>query len=106
MLGSDAAGVVVRVGDGVRRWKVGDHVTVSPVQVDDQEAAAQEDSMLSEGQRAWGYETNFGGLADYAVVRASQLVPKPGHLTWEEAASATACAAPPTACSSATTAAG
>lgn len=92
VLGSDAAGVVVRVGDGVRRWKTGDHVTVSPVQVDDQEAAAQEDSMLSEGQRAWGYETNFGGLADYAVVRASQLVPKPGHLTWEEAASATACA--------------
>ncbi|MCP3771518.1 MULTISPECIES: crotonyl-CoA carboxylase/reductase [Streptomyces] len=92
VLGSDAAGVVVRVGDGVRRWKAGDHVTVSPVQVDDQEAAAQDDSMLSEGQRAWGYETNFGGLADYAVVRASQLVPKPGHLTWEEAASATACA--------------
>ncbi|MGC5041343.1 MULTISPECIES: crotonyl-CoA carboxylase/reductase [unclassified Streptomyces] len=92
VLGSDAAGVVVRVGDGVRRWKIGDHVTVSPVQVDDQEAAAQDDSMLSEGQRAWGYETNFGGLADYTVVRASQLVPKPGHLTWEEAASATACA--------------
>ncbi|MFE3590621.1 crotonyl-CoA carboxylase/reductase [Streptomyces niveus] len=92
VLGSDAAGVVVRVGDGVRRWNIGDHVTVSPVQMDDQEAAAQGDGMLSEGQRAWGYETNFGGLADYTVVRASQLVPKPAHLTWEEAASATACA--------------
>ncbi|MET9888043.1 crotonyl-CoA carboxylase/reductase [Streptomyces sp. NPDC006430] len=92
VLGSDASGVIVRVGDGVRRWKIGDHVNVSPIQLDDQEAAAQDDSMLSEGQRAWGYETNFGGLADYTVVRASQLVPKPAHLTWEESASATACA--------------
>ncbi|MEU5809430.1 MULTISPECIES: crotonyl-CoA carboxylase/reductase [unclassified Streptomyces] len=92
VLGSDAAGVVVRTGDGVRRWKIGDHVTVSPVQVDDQEPAAHGDGMLSADQRAWGYETNFGGLADYAVVRASQLVPKAAHLTWEEAACATACA--------------
>ncbi|HEU5474638.1 MAG TPA: crotonyl-CoA carboxylase/reductase [Actinophytocola sp.] len=92
VLGSDAAGVIVRAGVGVRRWKIGDHVGVSPVQVDDQEAATQADAMLGEGQRAWGYETNFGGLAHYAVVRASQLVPKPAHLTWEEAASTTACA--------------
>lgn len=92
VLGSDAAGVVVRVGDGVRRWRIGDHVGVSPIQVDDQEAATHHDGMLGEGQRAWGYETNFGGLAHYAVVRASQLIPKPAHLTWEEAASTTACA--------------
>ena len=45
------------------------------------------DGMLGAEQRAWGFETNFGGLAHYAVVRASQLVPKPAHLTWEEAAS-------------------
>jgi crotonyl-CoA reductase len=43
-------------------------------------------------QLAWGFETNFGGLAHYAVVRASQLVPKPAHLTWEEAACNTLCA--------------
>jgi crotonyl-CoA reductase len=42
-------------------------------------------------QRAWGYETNFGGLAHYCVVRASQLVPKPAHLTWEESASIPLC---------------
>jgi crotonyl-CoA reductase len=42
-------------------------------------------------QRAWGFETNFGGLAHYAVVRVNQLVSKPTHLTWEEAASVTLC---------------
>lgn len=92
VLGSDAAGVVVRVGVGVRRWRVGDHVLSSPIMVDDQEPITHADGMLGEGQKAWGYETNFGGLAHYAVVRASQLIPKPAHLTWEEAASTPACA--------------
>ncbi|MFJ8080077.1 crotonyl-CoA carboxylase/reductase [Streptomyces sp. NPDC096205] len=92
VLGSDAAGVIVRAGEGVRRWKVGDHVLASPIQVDDQEAVTHADGMLGEGQKAWGYETNFGGLAHYAIVRASQLIPKPAHLTWEEAASTPACA--------------
>ncbi|MEU3855108.1 crotonyl-CoA carboxylase/reductase [Streptomyces sp. NPDC029554] len=87
VIGSDAAGVVVRTGAGVRRWSAGDHVVVSCVQVDDQEPATHNDGMLGAEQRIWGYETNFGGLAHYAVVRASQLLPKPGHLTWEEAAS-------------------
>lgn len=91
-LGSDACGIVVRAGEGVRRWRIGDRVNISPIQVDDQEAMTHEDGMLGEGQRAWGYETNFGGLAHYAVVRASQLIPKPEHLTWEESASTAACA--------------
>ncbi|MEU4469140.1 crotonyl-CoA carboxylase/reductase [Streptomyces sp. NPDC024017] len=87
VVGSDAAGVVVRVGAGVRHWKPGDHVVVSCVQVDEQEPATHADAMLGTGQKIWGYETNFGGLAHYSVVRASQLLPKPAHLTWEEAAS-------------------
>ena len=87
VLGSDASGVVVRVGAGVRKWRIGDHVVVSCVQVDDQEPATHADGMLGAGQRIWGYETNFGGLAEYAVVRASQLLTKPAHLTWEESAS-------------------
>ncbi|MEU9244296.1 crotonyl-CoA carboxylase/reductase [Streptomyces shenzhenensis] len=91
VLGSDGSGVVVRVGSGVRRWRVGDHVVVSPAHVDDQEPATQTDGMLSEAQLAWGFETNYGGLAQYAVARASQLVPKPPHLSWEEAASIPVC---------------
>src|SRR6185295_6995659 len=43
--------------------------------------------MLDPQQRIWGFETNFGGLADIALVKANQLMPKPAHLTWEEAAS-------------------
>jgi crotonyl-CoA reductase len=92
VVGSDAAGVVVRVGDGVRHWNVGDHVMVSPAYVDDQDPGSHADGMMGTEGRAWGYETNFGGLAHYTIVRASQLVPKPPHLTWEEAASITLCA--------------
>ncbi|MET7848709.1 crotonyl-CoA carboxylase/reductase [Streptomyces avermitilis] len=92
VLGSDAVGVIVRAGNGVRRWRVGDHVMVNPACIEDQEASAQADGMLSENQLAWGYEMNYGGLAEYTIARASQLVPKPAHLTWEEAASAPACA--------------
>ena len=92
VVGSDGAGVVVRVGSGVRHWRVGDHVVVSPAYVDDQEPATHADGMLGAEQRVWGFETNFGGLAHYAVVRVSQLVAKPTHLTWEEAASVTLCA--------------
>jgi crotonyl-CoA reductase len=92
VVGSDGAGVIVRTGSGVRRWRVGDHVVISPAYVDDQEPASHADGMLGAEQRAWGFETNFGGLAEYTVVRASQLVPKPAHLTWEEAASNTLCA--------------
>lgn len=92
VVGSDAAGVIVRLGSGVRRWQVGDHVVVSPAYVDDQEPGTHADGMMGNQQLAWGFETNFGGLAHYAVVRASQLIPKPAHLTWEEAACNTLCA--------------
>lgn len=92
VVGSDAAGVIVRLGSGVRRWAAGDHVVVSPAYVDDQEPGTHADGMMGSEQLAWGFETNFGGLAHYTAVRASQLVPKPAHLTWEEAACNTLCA--------------
>ncbi len=86
VVGSDASGVVLRVGSLVRNWKVGDVVTVHCNYVDDQDPSAHDDSMLSSNQRIWGFETNFGGLADVCVVKANQLMPKPTHLSWEEAA--------------------
>jgi crotonyl-CoA reductase len=86
VIGSDASGVVLRIGSAVRNWKPGDKVTVHCNHVDDQDPSAHDDSMLAANQRIWGYETNFGGLADLSVVKANQLMPKPAHLTWEEAA--------------------
>lgn len=86
VIGSDGAGVVLRVGSAVRQWKVGDHVTIHCNYVDDQDPSAHDDSMLAANQRIWGFESNFGGLAEISVVKANQLMPKPTHLTWEEAA--------------------
>jgi len=86
IVGSDASAVVLRVGSAVRSWKAGDKVTVHCNYVDDQSPTAHDDSMLADNQRIWGFETNFGGLADLAIVKANQLMPKPTHLSWEEAA--------------------
>ena len=86
IVGSDASGVVLRTGSAVRNWKPGDRVTIHCNHVDDQDPTAHDDSMLAANQRIWGFETNFGGLADLTVVKANQLMPKPAHLTWEEAA--------------------
>jgi crotonyl-CoA reductase len=86
VVGSDASGVVLRVGSAVRRWQPGDRVVVHCNYVDDQDPSAHDDSMLAANQRIWGFETNFGGLADLSVVKANQLMPKPAHLSWEEAA--------------------
>src|SRR6476619_1219883 len=86
VVGSDASGVVLRVGSAVRNWKPGDRVTIHCNSVDDQDPSAHDDSMRAANQRIWGFETNCGGLADLTVVKANQLMPKPTHLTWEEAA--------------------
>jgi crotonyl-CoA reductase len=86
VVGSDASGVVLRVGSAVRNWRPGDKVTVHCNYVDDQDPSSHDDSMLGANQRIWGFETNFGGLAELCLVKANQLMAKPAHLTWEEAA--------------------
>src|ERR1700683_3899672 len=86
VVGSDASGVVLRVGSAVRDWRAGDRVVVHCNYVDGQDPRSHDDAMQASNQRIWGFETNFGGLADLSVVRANQLMPKPEHLSWEEAA--------------------
>ena len=87
IVGSDASGVVLRVGPGVTAWKPGDEVVAHCLSVDMESPFGHNDSMMDPEQRIWGFETNFGGLAEIALVRTNQLLPKPRHLTWEEAAS-------------------
>ncbi|HET7821233.1 MAG TPA: crotonyl-CoA carboxylase/reductase, partial [Ornithinibacter sp.] len=87
VVGSDLAGVVLRTGPGVTKWKPGTEVVAHCLSVELEDAEGHDDTMMDPQQRIWGFETNFGGLAELAIVKANQLMPKPSHLSWEEAAS-------------------
>ncbi len=85
--GSDASGIVWKVGDKVKRWKVGDEVVIHCNQDDgDDEECNGGDPMFSSSQRIWGYETPDGSFAQFTRVQAQQLMRRPQHLTWEESA--------------------
>jgi len=86
IVGSDLAGVVLRVGPGVTKWQPGTEVVAHCLSVELEDAAGHDDTLLDPEQRIWGFETNFGGLAQVALVKTNQLMPKPRHLSWEEAA--------------------
>src|SRR5437763_15756560 len=86
--GSDASGIVERVGPGVTRWKPGDAVVVHCNQSCGECAECNGlDPMACTQQRIWAYESNWGSFAEFCKVQAQQLLPKPPRLTWEEAAS-------------------
>ncbi|AKT52928.1 crotonyl-CoA carboxylase/reductase [Arsenicicoccus sp. oral taxon 190] len=87
IVGSDLAGVVLRTGPGVHVWQPGTEVVAHCLSVELEHHDGHNDTMLDPEQRIWGFETNFGGLAQLAIVKANQLMPKAEHLTWEEAAS-------------------
>jgi len=86
--GSDASGIVWKVGPGVTRWAPGDEVVVhcNQASYEDPEVHGL-DPLAAPSQRIWGYETSWGSFAQFAKVQAQQLLPKPRHLAWEEAAS-------------------
>jgi crotonyl-CoA carboxylase/reductase len=86
--GSDASGIVAKVGPGVTRWRPGDEVVIhcNQASYEDPEVHGL-DPMAAPSQRIWGYETTWGSFAEYCKVQAQQLLPKPQALTWEEAAS-------------------
>ncbi len=86
--GSDASGVVWKVGEGVTRWKPGDEVVIHCNQASYEDVEVHGlDPMAAPSQRIWGYETTWGSFAQFTKVQAQQLLPKPQALTWEEAAS-------------------
>jgi crotonyl-CoA carboxylase/reductase len=86
--GSDASGIVAAVGPGVTRWKIGDEVVVHCNQSCGECPECNGlDPMACSQQKIWAYESNWGSFADYCLVQAQQLLPKPAHLTWAEAAS-------------------
>jgi crotonyl-CoA carboxylase/reductase len=86
--GSDASGVVWKVGAGVTRWKPGDEVVIhcNQASYEDPEVHGL-DPLAAPSQKIWGYETTWGSFAQFTKVQAQQLLPKPQNLTWEEASS-------------------
>ncbi len=86
--GSDASGIVYKVGKDVTNVKVGDEVVIHCGTWDRNCAWVKNggDPMYSPTFRIWGYETNYGSFAQFTKVQAQQCMPKPKHMNWEEAA--------------------
>ncbi len=86
--GSDASGIVYAVGKDVTNVKVGDEVVIHCGMWDQKcpMVKAGVDPMYSPTFRIWGYETNYGSFAQFTKVQGHQCMPKPKHMTWEEAA--------------------
>src|SRR6185295_2613755 len=83
--GSDASGIVWKVGEGVTRWKPGDEVIVhcNQASYEDPEVHGL-DPLAAPSQRIWGYETTWGSFAQFCKVQAQQLLPRPQILSWAE----------------------
>lgn len=70
IIGLDMAGEVVEIGPGVSGWHVGDRVLVNPVHK----------------QQGLMGEMLDGGMAEYCLVSADQLLRMPDNVSFEEAA--------------------
>jgi crotonyl-CoA carboxylase/reductase len=84
--GSDASGVVWKVGSGVTRWKPGDEVVLHANQASYEDPEVHGlDPLAAPSQLGWGYQTTWGSFAQFCKVQAQQLLPKPSHLSWVDA---------------------
>ena len=83
--GSDASGIVWKVGSDVKKWKVGDEVIIHGMQWDHEDAEVNGgEPMISKTQKVYGYETADGSFAQFTAVQAHQVLRKPPQLSWEE----------------------
>lgn len=70
--GSDASGIVWKVGDGVTRWKVGDEVVIHCNQASYEDVEVHGlDPMAAPSQRIWAYETTWGSFAEFCKVHGA-----------------------------------
>jgi crotonyl-CoA carboxylase/reductase len=86
--GSDASGIVWKVGSAVSNVKIGDQVVIhcGIWSQDDPVVRAGGDPMFGPSFRIWGYETSWGSFAQFTRVQAHQCLPKPPQLSWDAAA--------------------
>ena len=86
IMGSDASGIVVDVGDNVSKFKIGDKVVVQPGTVKDYNDNADRNINYSNTYGIVG-ETEDGVQAEYVNLPEYNLSMMPDHLTFEEASS-------------------
>ncbi|WP_026690145.1 zinc-binding dehydrogenase [Alteribacter aurantiacus] len=79
VIGSDGAGTVEQVGVGVTDFLPGEEVMINPGLYWERLSDAP-----PEGFEVLGFPNN-GTFADYVIIPASAVVPKPDYLSWEEA---------------------
>ena len=89
--GSDVAGVIESLGDGVPGWSVGDEVVVNSALVPVEALERGVDSVLDPAMRILG-EHCWGGHGRLCVVGAHQLEAKPVGRSWAEVAAYPVCA--------------
>lgn len=84
--GTEVAGDVAAVGDGVRRWRGGERVVVDPVLSCGECSFCRvgRDNMCLRG-RIYGVQTH-GGYAEYAIAPAAQLLALPDAMSYADAA--------------------
>lgn len=70
VIGLDLAGTITEVGEGVTGWKAGDRVLVNPLN----------------RQKGLMGEMLDGGMAEYTLASAEQLIPLPDNVSFEDAA--------------------
>lgn len=90
--GSDGAGIIWQIGESLKndknfKFKVGDEAIINACY-----SCGKCSKCLSGQQiycqkvKAWGYETSCGSFCQFTKVQFSQLLPKPKHLSWADAA--------------------
>lgn len=86
--GSDASGIVYKVGKNVRTPRVGDEVVMHCGTWDAECPVVKDgvDPMFSPTFKIWGYDRNWGSFAQFTKVQAHQCMPRPQHLSWEASA--------------------
>ena len=85
--GSDVSGIVEGIGEGVEGITRGDEILVSPgISCMRCERCLRGDDNQCGHYTILGYRNN-GGYAEYVSVPAVNVIPKPQHLSFEEAAS-------------------
>lgn len=84
--GCDAAGIVDAIGSAVTNVSIGDEVVINPgISPVDEIIQLGNNSPMGPGFMIWG-EHCRGGHADFAVVPARNVRPRPRNRTWEECA--------------------